>query len=105
MFKRLLLSLAFLALAAPSLLAQDQATRVYVAYYQVSYGDLEEYLGSYNRLSVPILQTLVEEGAMDDADQVVETDPAHVLPPGAHPPSEAGSERGQHPGQRPARRV
>lgn len=64
MFRRLLLSLAFLALAAPPLLAQDQATRVYVAYYQISYGDLEEWLGSYNRLSVPILEALVEEGVV-----------------------------------------
>jgi len=64
MFKRLLLSLAFLAFAAPPLLGQDQATRVYVAYYQISYGDLEEWIGSYNRVSVPILEALVEEGAI-----------------------------------------
>ena len=65
MFKRLLLTLALLTLAVPSLQAQDQATRVYVAYYQISYGDMEEWIESYNRASVPVLEALVEEGVIN----------------------------------------
>jgi len=64
MFKRLLLCATLIALAAPAVLAQDQTRRVYVAYYQVSYGDLEEWIGSYNQASVPILESMVEAGSI-----------------------------------------
>ncbi len=54
---------ATLMLAMPAR-AQDapQPTRIYVAYYQISYGDLEEWIGMYYEQSVPILEALVDEG-------------------------------------------
>ena len=37
---------------------------VYVAYFKVSYADLEEWIDSYHEHSVPILQQLQEEGVI-----------------------------------------
>lgn len=41
-----------------------QENRVYVAYHQISFGDLQEWIGLYYEHSVPVLDALVEEGVI-----------------------------------------
>ena len=55
-----------LVLGSSSAVAQEQQPtgRVYVAYHQVSYGDLLEWMDLYNQHSVPVLDALVEEGVL-----------------------------------------
>lgn len=65
MLRRLFLSLALTALFAPTILAQEEANRVYVAYYQVGYGDLGQWIADYQEHSVPVLQALVDEGMIN----------------------------------------
>jgi hypothetical protein len=65
MVRSLLLALAVMPLAAPPVQAQDDpATRVYVAYHQINFGDLEEWIASYQANDVPLLEAMVEEGAI-----------------------------------------
>jgi quinol monooxygenase YgiN len=61
-----LLSVLGFLLLAPGLTAQDtaQPERVYAAYFQVSYSDLEEWIGLWNEVTAPILQELVDEGML-----------------------------------------
>lgn len=61
------LSVAFSTLITLGMGAQDNA-RVYVAYHQISYGDLREWMDLYNKNSVPVLETLVEEGVITGFD-------------------------------------
>ncbi len=57
-----------LLLATPSLAAQQAEeqtpTQVYVAYYKVSYADLEDWIAVYHEHAVPILQELQDEGVI-----------------------------------------
>lgn len=50
-------------LFAPGAVAQDagEPERVYAAYFQVSYSDLEEWIGLWNEAMAPVLQELVDE--------------------------------------------
>ena len=61
-----LLSLLLPVLFATGVAAQDTAPpeRVYAAYFQVSYSDLEEWIGLWNEVTAPILQELVDEGML-----------------------------------------
>jgi hypothetical protein len=61
---RIVILLTLLAIPASTAQAQEPAPRVYVAYYQISFGDLEEWIGSHYQYSVPILDELVAEGAL-----------------------------------------
>jgi hypothetical protein len=58
-----LLSAVFSALVTLGIGAQENQ-RVYVAYYQISYGDLQEWIADYYNNSVPVLDALVEEGVI-----------------------------------------
>ena len=63
--QRLILALLALALTVtPALAQEDPAGRVYVAYYKIGYGDLAEWIETYNQESVPVLQELVDEGVI-----------------------------------------
>jgi len=42
----------------------DPPNRIYVAYYQISYGDLLEWVDSHYQNSVPVLDGLVQEGVI-----------------------------------------
>ena len=54
--------------ATPSLAAQQAEeqtpTQVYVAYYKISYADLEDWIAVYHEHAVPILQELQDEGVI-----------------------------------------
>jgi len=60
------LPLALLAVAPVSAQEETQpAAHVYEAYYDVGYGDLDEWNRQWNEYSVPILDALVEEGVIE----------------------------------------
>lgn len=63
----LLLPLLF-ALAAPGVAAQDapEADRIYIATYKIAYSDIPAWMEAYRAHSVPILESLVEEGVLAD---------------------------------------
>jgi hypothetical protein len=56
-----------LAVAAATLTAQDppEPTRVYAAYYQIGFSDLEEWIGIWNEHTTPLLQEMVDEGMLE----------------------------------------
>lgn len=56
------LSAVFSAMVTLGIGAQEN--RVYVAYHQISFGDLQEWIGLYYEHSVPVLDALVEEGVI-----------------------------------------
>lgn len=58
--------LFLLTLVTLNAVAQEEPPTgsVYVAYHQMSYGDLLEWMDLYNQHSVPILDALVEEGLL-----------------------------------------
>lgn len=66
MLRRLLLIAFLIGLAAPGVTAQDDQvnTRIYVALYKISYADIPEWIEIYYEHSVPVLEALVEEGAI-----------------------------------------
>ena len=63
---RLILAALTLLVLATGVRAQDAepATEVYVAYYKVSYADLPQWIADYHEFSTPILQNLVDDGAI-----------------------------------------
>ena len=66
MLRRLLLAAFLIGCAAPGVTAQqDQVgTRIYVALYKISYSDIPAWTENYYENSVPVLEALVEEGAI-----------------------------------------
>lgn len=61
---RVLVLLALAAIPAVAVSAQEEVTRIYVAYFQIRYGDLEEWIESYQQNSAPVLQAMVDAGSI-----------------------------------------
>lgn len=64
--RRSLITSLLLGLLVPGIVAQEgpAADRIYVATYMLNYGDIPEYTAIYNEAALPILQELVDEGAI-----------------------------------------
>jgi hypothetical protein len=65
--RRTVLAVLALAVLAPFIAAAQEAEEqepllVYVAYYKIGYADMQEWIGQYHEISVPILQELQDEG-------------------------------------------
>ncbi len=65
MSTRLTLALvAALLAAAPAAAQEDPGAHVYLAYFKIGYNDLPAYLELHDRVEVPLLNELVEEGVL-----------------------------------------
>ena len=65
MYRRLILGAVLTLLAVSPAAAQEvTGAQVYIAYYQVGFDDLEDYIGLFQQNDVPILQELQEEGVI-----------------------------------------
>ena len=65
MLRRLFLAVLLLAVTAPIAAAQDPVgTRIYVALYNIHYGDIPQWTADYREHFAPILEELVSEGAL-----------------------------------------
>lgn len=73
--RRFTLGFALLGLLVPGLLlpaalqGQEDPEFVYLAFYRISYGDLDEWNRQYWEYSVPILEDLQEEGVIEGFNQ------------------------------------
>ena len=65
MLRRLLLAVLLLAVISPTTAAQDPVgTRIYIALYNIHYGDIPQWTADYREHFAPILEELVSEGAL-----------------------------------------